>query len=272
MGVGAATLGKIGGVFGAPAGQDLPIGIQLYTVRNLSKDDFKGTLTKVAAIGYRHFEFAGYGNLGAAELNAFLATLKATPCGSHEGFDALMNDPGKVIEFNRAIRNPFVVVPSMPPAVRKGSAADIEKFAQGLTRIGGEVKKAGMQLCYHNHSFEFEKVQGKAIWDILMSASDPDLVKAEVDLAWAFNAGVELVPFLEKFRNRIRLLHMKDLDSGKQLCPVGTGAIDWKPVVAKAKEIGVAWYIVEQDESRKGKDILDEIAISYRNLVTLLSA
>ncbi len=263
------TLGRFSTA--AQSASSLPIGIQLYTVRNLSSKDFTGTLEKVAAIGYRHFEFAGYGGLNADQMATLLKRLKVTPCGTHEGFENVKSNLAEVIAYNKKIGTPYIVVPSLPGQLRKGTAAQIEAFAGEMNQIGRKVKDAGMQLCYHNHSFEFEKIGGKTLYDILFSAMDRNLVKAEVDIAWVYNANVDPVGFLEKWGDRVKLLHMKDMTTDRHLAPVGTGVIDLKGVVAKAKEIGVDWYIVEQDESRQGKDIMDEITISYRNMVKLLS-
>jgi sugar phosphate isomerase/epimerase len=254
------------------AGANLPIGIQLYTVRDLSRGDFKGTLRKVAEIGYKHFEYAGYGNFSAAEIKAFTKELGVTACGTHEGIQNFEKDSGNVVSFNKTLGTPYVVVPSMPRNIRSGGASEIEKFATTLNKYGKLVKNAGMQLCYHNHSFEFEKVEdGRTIWDVLLNATNADLVKAEVDIAWVYNADVDPVGLLDQWGDRVKLLHMKDLDKNRKLAPVGEGEIELEKVVAKAKQIGVDWYIVEQDRTREGKDILDEITISYKNMVQLLS-
>ena len=265
----ALSMGSLASVVKAES--DLPIGIQLYTVRSKSGKDFKGTLKKVAEIGYKHFEFAGYGGMDAGELNAFMEEIGATTCGSHEGYGNFLKDADGVIEFNEAIGNPYITIPSMPGHVRK-NADEIVRFANNLNKFGYKVRQADMQLCYHNHSFEFEKVDGdKTVWDILFETADADMVKAEVDVAWAYDAGVDPVELMDIWGDRIKLLHMKDLDDKRKLAPVGEGVIDMKAVIKKAKEIGVDWYIVEQDYTRKDKDIMDEIAISYKNLVKLLS-
>lgn len=268
--IGAAfTLGSASKLF---AGNDLPIGIQLYTVRDLLSKDFKGTLEKVAQIGYRQFEFAGYGGMGADELSAFLQSLGVTVCGTHEGYEGLIRNLEGVLEFNQAIGNKFVVVPSMPGSVRNGGVNEVEQFAYQLNKIGYEAKKQGMQLCYHNHSFEFDKIDGeRTIWDVLFGASDADLVKAELDIAWAANAGVDPAALMTRYPDRVALLHMKDLDKKKKLAPVGEGVIDMKKVIEKGREIGVATFIVEQDRTREGKEIVDEIALSYGNLAKMLS-
>lgn len=255
----------------AKAESELPIGIQLYTVRDLSGKDFKGTLRKVAEIGYKNFEFAGYGDMDAGALNAFMQKIGASTCGSHEAYEKFLNNVDAVIDFNQAIGNPYITVPFMS-AQHRNSVEEVKRFADNLNLFGYKVKQAGMQLCYHNHSFEFEKIDGdKTVWDVLYSTADADMVKAEVDVAWVYNAGVDPIELLDTMGDRIKLLHMKDLDKSRKLAPVGEGEINMKAVIKKAKEIGVDWYIVEQDQTRPGKDILDEIAISYKNLAKLLS-
>ena len=219
-----------------------------------------------------NFEFAGYGGMDAGQVISFMDEIGANTCGTHEGYEGLLKNFDSVLEFNQAIGNPYMVVPSMPGRVRNGGVEEIKRFADNLNKFGFKAKQAGIQLCYHNHSFEFDKVDGeKTIWDILFNHADGEMLKAEVDVAWVYNAGIDPVAHLEAWGDRIKLLHMKDLDENKKLAPIGKGIIDMKAVVNKAKEIGVDWYIVEQDSTRKGKDILDEIGISFKNLSKLLS-
>ncbi len=252
--------------------RDLPIGLQLYTVREAADADFKGTLERVRKIGYRHFEFAGYGGLAAADLAAFLRQIDADAVGTHVGFEASEQNPVAMLSYCKEIGTPYVVAPSMPEELRSGTREQIVQFAHDLSDLGQKVKDSGMQLCYHNHSFEFEnKVDGETIYDIVFNTADPNLVKAEVDIAWVHNAKVDPVELLDKWGDRVRLLHMKDMDADGNLAPVGTGVIDWPAVVAKAKQIDVDWYIVEQDSPREGQDIFDEITLSHKNMVDLLS-
>lgn len=255
----------------AAGAEDLPIGLQLYTLRQEMAADFTGTLKKAREIGYRHFEFAGYGSLSAADLQAFLKEIGADACGTHEGAQNFAKDAAAVIEFNKVLGNHYIVVPSMPRNVIGEGVEGIKGFARELNRYGEQAKKAGLQLCYHNHSFEFQKQDnGQTIWEILFTEADADLVKAEVDIAWVYNAGVDPIAHLEEWSDRVKLLHMKDIDSEKKLAPVGTGVIDLAAVVKTAKEIGVDWFIVEQDMARAGKAPLDEIAISFKNISALL--
>ncbi len=257
------------GSFSRATEEPLPIGIQLYTVRDLTRENFKDTLKRVADIGYPAFEFAGYGGMQAKELKTFLDELGVQACGTHEGFNSISEDTEAVIEFNKAIGNKYIVCPSMPHLVRKGSAEMVKDFANDLNVVGYKLKKAGMQLCYHNHSFEFEKRDGKTIFDLIFENSEPDLVQVEIDLAWAVQGGADPVKIMDKYPTRVPLLHVKDINKEGKLVPVGEGVVPFKKIFRKAKEIGVDWYIVEQDRSER--PILEAIEISYKNLVKLLS-
>ena len=260
----AAGLGR--NIFGAPR---LPIGIQLYTVRELAGKDFKGTLKKVREVGYEAFEFAGFGDMDAGGVSSFMKSISAVTCGSHEGFEGLEKDLDGRIAFNKAIGNPVMVVPSMPGKYREGSASEVVEFAGKLNEMGKKIREAGMKFCYHNHSFEFEKKGGKTIYDLIFENSEPELVQIEMDLAWVVNAKVDPLKLMDQYRGRIPVLHCKDITKDETLVPVGTGIVPFKEIVSEARKMGVDWYVVEQDSSRL--PILEAIGISYRNLAQMLS-
>ncbi len=251
------------------AATGLPIGIQLYTVRELAEDDFKGTLKKVREVGYEFFEFAGFQDMGAEEVGSFMKGISASTCGSHEGFEGLEKDLAGRIAFNKAIGNPVMVVPSMPGEYREGSAGKVVEFAEKMNAMGAKVREAGMKFCYHNHSFEFEKKGGKTIYDLIFENSDPDTVQIEMDLAWVAHAGVDPVKLMDQYRGRIPVLHCKDITADGTLVPVGKGIVPFREIIAEAKKMGVDWYVVEQDTSVL--PILEAIAVSHRNLSEMLA-
>lgn len=263
----AAAAAGLGPSLNAAPG--LPIGIQLYTVRDLSRDDFKGTLRKVREVGYEAFEFAGFGDMDASQVNSFMESIDAVPCGSHEGFEGLEEDLEGRIAFNKAIGSPCMVVPSMPGSYREGSAEDVVEFAGKLNRMGRKVNSAGIDFCYHNHSFEFEKKGGKTIFELICENSDPEAVQLEIDLAWAVDAGVDPLQLMDTYRGRVAVLHCKDITSDSRLVPVGRGIVPFREILAEAKSAGVKWYVVEQDRSEL--PILEAIAISHSNLSEMLS-
>ncbi len=249
--------------------QKLPIGIQLYTLRDLMREDFRGTIEKVAAMGYPAVEFAGYGGMTAPQVRAMLDDLGLACAGTHEGFGGLQSDLEEKIEFNKAIGNKFIICPSMPGEYRKGGLEGYKTFAAQLNTIGEKVKAAGMQFCYHNHAFEFEKADGQVLYDVLMQETDPELVKAEVDVYWVVRGGIDPVELIKRYSGRVPLLHMKDMDpADESFAPVGTGSIDLEAVAKAGKASGTVWYIVEQDRTKRPP--LEAVEISLNHLKAIL--
>jgi len=247
-----------------------PVALQLYTVRELASKDFTGTLEKVAKIGYDGVEFAGYGGLSSKEMKQRLNDLGLKCAGTHEGFERLEKNLGEIIDYNREIGNIFLVCPSMPGEWREKGADGFRAFGERMNVIGEKVKKAGMRLCYHNHSFEFQKENGKYLIDYLFEAADPQLVGAEVDVYWVQHGGENPAAFIRRHSKRCPLIHMKDMasDANRSFAPVGTGVLDNKDIIQAARDARAVWYTVEQDSSKM--PILGEIETSLKNLRELL--
>lgn len=249
-----------------------PVALQLYTIRELTGKDFAGTLGIVAKMGYDAVEFAGYGGLAAKDMKKLLGDLGLVCAGTHEGFDRLDTRLGEVIEYNRTIGNEWLVCPSMPEEWSGKGADGFRAFAERLNVIGEKARQAGMRLCYHNHSFEFKKADGKYLLDILLAAADPKRVDAEVDVYWVKYGGEDPVVFISLHKGRCPLIHMKDMTAGPEptYAPVGTGILDMKGIVKAARNAGTQWFIVELDDSKL--PILEAIEISLKNMRDLLKA
>ncbi|MCE5252585.1 sugar phosphate isomerase/epimerase [bacterium] len=249
-----------------------PVGLQLYTLRELTEKDFTGTLKKVAAIGYDGVEFAGYGGLSAVELKKLIDDLGLKCAGTHEGFENLEKKLDETIAFNAGIGSSFIICPSMPGEWRDKGAEGFKAFGERMNKIGAAVKKAGMQLCYHNHNFEFKKENDKFLIEYLYETADPELVKAEVDVYWVQFAGENPAAFIRRYGKRCILIHMKDMadDADRSFAPVGTGVLDMKSIVRASKEANAAWFIVEQDRTKRPP--LEAVGISLKNMRTLLKS
>ena len=243
----------------------IPIGLQLYTVRDDAAKDFAGTIRKVAEIGYAAVELAGHGGLSVRELSGLLEDNHLQVAGSHVGLDALESDLPKVIEENLALGNTNIVVPHLAEE-RRRTADDWKTVAGIMNGLGATLQTAGMTLCYHNHDFEFKPLpDGQLGEDVLLANSDPSLVKIEADTFWIMKAGLDPVAFVKKHSGRVPLMHLKDRDKADgSFAPVGTGDMPLDALVAAAGEIGTQYLIVEQD-SAKGP-ALEAVAISYNNL------
>jgi sugar phosphate isomerase/epimerase len=252
------------------------VGLQLYTVRDLMKNDFDGTIAKVAQIGYKEVEFAGYFGRTAQQVRAACDKNGLSAVSTHVQYDELDAKFPSVIEDSKAIGLGYIVCPWIPEELRK--SPDIWKqAAEKFNHCGEQSKKVGIQFAYHNHWFEFLPVDGKLPYDQLLKECDPNLVKMEMDLCWVTAAGADPLKYFNQYPGRFPLVHVKDLKTlpkitagGAQnygdtvdLTEVGSGLIDWKKIFAQSGKAGIKHYIVEHDHP---KQPFDSITSSYAYL------
>ena len=267
--------------FGWAAGEHKinKVGVQLYTVRDLMKDDFDGTIAKVAQIGYKEVEFAGYFGRTGKQVREVIDKNGLTSPSTHVQYDELDDKFPSVIETSKAIGQEYIVCPWIPEELRK--SPDIWKQAsEKFNKCGEQTKKAGLQFAYHNHWFEFLPTNGKLPYDELLKECDPKLVKMELDLCWITTAGADPLKYFKEYPGRFPLVHVKDVKTlpkvtqgGAQnfgdtvdLTEVGSGIIDWKRIFAQSDKAGIKHYIVEHDHP---KQPLESIKKSYEYLSTL---
>lgn len=236
------------------------IALQLYTVRRLAADDLVGTLTAVAATGYRAVELAGLPDTKPGELARLLDEASLRVVAAHEGIERLRDDVTAVAHRLAEVGCPRVIVPWMPEDDRR-TADDVRRFATELGGFAAALAERGMRLGYHNHAFEFEPFNGTTVWDLLLAELPPE-VELELDVYWATVGGGDPVAEIRANPERIRLLHMKDLRSGAEPhdAPAGDGTLPFPEIVEAARSTGVDWFVVEQDEPN---DALDDIARAY---------
>lgn len=238
-----------------------PVALQLYTVREDCQRDFAGTLRQVAAMGYAGVELAGYGGFTAAALRSLLDDLGLAVAGNHVRLERLENELDQVIEENLVLGNRYVVCPSIPE-YRRQDEAGWRQVAGSLDAIGQRLKAHGLQLCYHNHAFEFVRVGEGYALDLLFAATDPDRVKAELDVYWVRRGGEDPVAYLRRLGPRCPLVHLKDMAPDGSFAEVGTGQLDFAAICAAAS--GAAWFVVEQDVCQRPP--LESARISLENL------
>ncbi len=221
------------------------IGLQLYSIKELTSADFLGTLKKVKEIGYEGVEFAGYFNTPATELKKALDDLNLKAAGSHLGYGELCRNLDSLIEYNKEIGSPYIIC----PYIKFETADEYKKAAEEFNRIGEKCKAAGIQFGYHNHAHEFEKIGDKYIMDILAENTDPDFVHVELDTYWVAYAGLDTVEFLKKYGKRCSLIHFKDMNDpeSKKDTEIGKGIVNFDEIARVCKELGTSWYIVEQE-------------------------
>ena len=256
------------------------IGLQLYTVRDLMKQDFDGTLAKVAAVGYKEVEFAGYFDHTAKDVRAAVDRHGLTAPSAHIDYKSLGEKFPEVIEAAKVVGHEYLVNPWIDEEIRK-QPDGWKQAAETFNRAGEACKKAGIQFAYHNHWFEFLPVNGKLPYDLLLTECDPNLVKMELDLCWITVGGQDPLRYFDRYPGRFPLVHVKDVkrvppvtaggaqdfgSSMKDMTEVGSGIIDWKKIFAQSEKAGIKHYFVEHDNPQKP---LESIKKSYDYLVRL---
>ncbi|KMK78121.1 sugar phosphate isomerase/epimerase family protein [Alkalihalobacillus pseudalcaliphilus] len=237
---------------------NIPISIQLYTLRNQLENDFKGVLEEVARLGFDGVELAGYSGLTVEEVKSILDELNLQVSSSHIPLERFKNELEQVIAEHKLLGCTHLIVPFLMPEERS------EEGYQQLILLLKEVKQVcereGMTLCYHNHDFEFEKIaDGRYALQAILEETG---VEAEFDIYWITKAGERPVDWLQRYQDRVSLVHLKDMtvDEEQFFAELGTGGVDIKSVLQVGEEIGVKWWVVEQDESKI--DPLESIKIS----------
>ena len=187
---------------------NFPIGLQLYSVREDLEKDFEGTLRKVKALGYDAVEFAGLFGHGAEEVRNLCKEIGLIPLSAHVPFVDMMNDPDGVLKVYADIGCKFVVIPYLTEEYRPGQPK-FQEVIDGAKLLGKKAKELGMQLCYHNHDFEFVKLNGEYALDILYKEVPADILETEVDTCWVKVAGEDPGAYLRKYTGRAHIVHVK---------------------------------------------------------------
>ncbi|MFC5651978.1 sugar phosphate isomerase/epimerase family protein [Paenibacillus solisilvae] len=228
------------------------VGLQLYTLRDQAEKDFIGAIRKVAEMGYKAVEFAGYYGTPAKELKALLDELGLEAPSAHVGLnfgdqDKMASDFAKEIEFAQELGLKYIVTP-WAPLPENPTDEDINKLARTLEAAGKQVQAAGFQYGYHNHDFELKLVNGKPALDLLLERVSPEYLFAEFDLGWIHMGGQKPVDYITRYAGRVPLAHFKDFGNGRRDTEVGKGVVDLKSVLKVAEQAGVQYFIVEQEE------------------------
>jgi len=244
--------------------QQLPVALQLYTVRDHTKNDMDGTLRQVAAMGYAGVELVGYGNLDRQQLKEVIDETSLQVVAAHADLPRLQNELEDIVAEAKVFGHRYVVLGWVPAELR-GSIANWKKIAETLSAVGEKLRQRNLQLCYHNHAFEFEeKFDGEYALDILYANSDPEFVQAELYVYWIQKGGVNLTTFIPKYPGRAPLLHIKDMSADGNFAEIGNGTLPWPEIFSAAEANGVRHYIVEQDVCPG--DSLDSARQSLENL------
>jgi sugar phosphate isomerase/epimerase len=272
-----------------------PVAVQLYSVRDVLEKDFSGVLKKVKDMGYAGVEFAGYYGHTAAQVKKELQKLGLVAVSAHVALDALAADTAGAIAFHKELGVKYLAIPYLEEGSRPGTPKWPE-VVTAIRKVAEALQKAGIQLLYHNHDFEFVKLGGEYALDALYRTIPMPLLATQLDTCWLRVAGVDPAAYLRKYAGRSPVVHLKDFTSGGAAAgkplyalidkegkdkavdvidksafdfrPLGMGQMDIPAVLKAAEEAGTEWVVVEQDRSTE-RPSLDAIRLSREYLKTL---
>ena len=253
-------------------------GVQLYVFRELLAKDFDGTLAKVAALGIKKVEFAGFYGRTAKDVRTSLSKVGLTASGAHCMLASMSDDEiSRMIDFCREIGMPYMIaaIPSIKPSTGAGKAVTTNPFehielddwrwsAERFNAIGTRVRDAGMRFAYHNHNIEAQKYGDVIAFDEVLRLTDPAVVGIEFDTGNFIAGGGDPYPYLAKYPHRFELAHVKEWSAPftptltsnfPTYAPFGQGRTDWKKMLDELEQAGVKEVFIEQDGTATGEEL-----------------
>lgn len=226
----------------------IPIGVQLYSVRQLCQKDLPGTLAGLAKAGYQGVEFAGYYGRSAQELRKLLDDNGLRCCGTHTAINTLLGDElARTIEFNKTLGNPYLIVPSLPEKYRSSRQAWLDT-AKLFNELAEKVKAHGMRVGFHNHMVEFKPLEtGEIPWDLFFQNTSKEVIM-QIDTGNCLMGGGDPVAYVKRFPGRAITVHVKEHSATKRDALIGEGDVKWKEFFEACESVGgTQWYIVEEE-------------------------
>jgi sugar phosphate isomerase/epimerase len=253
--LGAASLGIACSTTGAASEILTPrrrlerVGLQLYSVRDLMKADLPGTVARVAAIGYKEVEFAGYFGRTPAQIREIVRQNGLTSPSSHLSFDSLTNGWQKQLDDAKAAGHEWVTIAYIAEEKRR-TLDDWKRIAELFNSAAAQAKSADLHFAYHNHDFEIRPIDGTRPLDLLLTSTDPKLVDFEMDLYWVVFGGGNPIDFFNQYPKRFKMVHVKDSAGppDNKMVDVGQGKIDFRSIFAQSEKAGIEHYFVEHDQ------------------------
>ena len=241
---------------------DKRIGAQYFTIRNFCQtiEDFDKSCKKIAEIGYKTVQLSGIGNFEATEIKPILDKYGLEAVCTHRPSKNYLENLDKEIEFHKTLGIKVCGLGSMPDFNAKPET--VKKFVKNFTSVAEKLAEHGLVFAYHNHAFEFEKINGKYVFDIITEASTN--FKFILDVYWLAVAGINPAKFIRKYSDSIACVHFKDLkiaDNQPHFAEIGQGNLEWDEIISACEEAGVEYALVEQDSC--DGDPFDSLKISY---------
>ena len=231
-------------------------GLQMYSVRDITQDDLAGAVAKVAKIGYKLIEFAGFFGHSAQEVTAMLEENGVRVSGTHTSINDLIQDYEGTLAFHKAIGNKYYIIPGHDLSTK----AKLDEFIDNVNKFQPLLAEQGITLCYHNHDHEFKPNEdGQIIYDEIVARTN---VALEIDTYWAYAAGKDPVQMMEALKARVPVIHIKDGLANREGKPLGLGTAPVAAVYKKAVEMGIP-MVVESETLQPDGLTEAKICIDY---------
>jgi sugar phosphate isomerase/epimerase len=229
------------------AQRKIPLAVQLYSVRQIAAKDLSGVLKQVSKLGYQGVEFAGYYNHPAKDIKTMLDDNNLKAAGTHIQLDTMLGENlAPTLEFNRTIGNKNLIVPGLGQKYRASIAA-WKDTAKIFNEISDKVRPQGFDVGYHNHTQEFQAMDGQLPFDAFFQVTKP-AVKVQLDIGHARRAGADPVDIIQRYKGRIISVHVKEYSPDNPEPALGDGVIKWKDVFSALEAVGgTEWYIAEEE-------------------------
>ncbi|MEP7321174.1 MAG: sugar phosphate isomerase/epimerase [Saprospiraceae bacterium] len=234
------------------SGRKKNIGVQLYSVRVEMNQDAKGTLSKLAAMGYNQIEsFRGPKGLYCGLTPKEMAqTCKDLGMDLRSGHVHIDKDWLQTIDLAAQSGQEYLIVASM--TTKGQTVSNYKEVADAFNKAGEQCKARGLKFGYHNHEYEFESENGQVLFDVLVQNTDPKLVNLELDLGWVIAAGKKPMDYFNKYPGRFPLWHLKDMNlTEKKSTEFGKGQLDIAGLLKEYKKSGMKYFFIEQEEYGK---------------------
>ncbi len=250
----------------------MKLGAQLFTTRAFCKDidGVRETLSKVAGIGYETVQISGFGPVDPAEVAEAVENSGLEVAATHIKWDRFLNDLDAVIDEHKMWNCSHAAIGGLPGEYHTAEGQD--RFLDELGPVAEKLAGAGMDFSYHNHNWEFIRVDGQTWLERLYAKASPEVLKAELDVYWVTAGGGSPVRYVRQCAGREPLVHFKDMVMVQgadgletRMAEIGEGNLDWSGIIAACRESGVEHVLVEQDRCYD-RDPFESLAISFRNL------
>ncbi|MCH2175522.1 MAG: sugar phosphate isomerase/epimerase [Lentisphaeria bacterium] len=245
------------------------IAVILFTLRDFCKnlEDIDATFARLKDIGYEAVQVSGIGEYNPKDIKPLLEKHGLTACATHDNWTNIFEQTDIVVDRLQVLNTDFTALGCPPHDYLNLEGQN--KIISEFNRVGEILSDKGLKLGYHNHAFEFEKYGEKSFLETFYEETNPDYVYAELDVHWITRGGGDPIQWIKKVAGRMPVIHFKDFAVVKNeptFCEVGEGNLNWPGILDACQEIGVKWYVVEQDSPFPGRDIWESVEISFNNL------